>query len=218
MRRIDHAVHPLLDQRHGPLPGVTEETDRRAHPEPAGVVLGGVGVLVGLDEVLEGDQTLEAAPRVDYGQLLDLVLRQERQGLIIGDADGGRHQGHPRHHLMDRTGRIILETQVAIGDDAEQHPVVINDRQARDAVLGTGLVHLSQAGIRTDGHRLGDHARLRPLHLIHHVGLGICGEVPVQDPDAALARHGDGHAGLGDGVHRSRRQGNVQADVAAEPG
>ena len=34
--------------------------------------------------------------------------------------------------------------------------------------------------------------------------------------DAALARHGDGHAMLGDGVHRGRRQRDVEADPTRE--
>ena len=214
----DDTIHPLLHQSHGPLPSVAEETNGRAHPEPAGVILGGIGVFVGLHEVLESDQALEFAPRVDDGQLLDLVLRQQRQGVVVGDTDGRSDQGHPRHDLAHRTGTVILEAQVAVGDDSEQHPVVVHHGQPGDTVLGTGIVHLLEARPGPNRHGLGDHPGLRALHLIHHVRLVIDGQVAVQDPDAALTSHGDGHAGLRDGVHGSRGQRNVQPDVAAEPG
>ena len=63
-----------LDQGRGALPGVAEEADRRADPQPAVAVLGGVRVLLGLDEVLDRDQAGEPARVVDERQLLDLVL------------------------------------------------------------------------------------------------------------------------------------------------
>lgn len=38
----------------------------------------------------------------------------------------------------------------------------------------------------------------------------------MQDADAALARHADGHAGLGHRVHRGGRQGHAEANVAGK--
>ena len=40
----------------------------------------------------------------------------------------------------------------------------------------------------------------------------------MHDADAALLRHGDGHARLGDGVHGGGEQRGVQGDVAGELG
>ncbi len=42
------------------------------------------------------------------------------------------------------------------------------------------------------------------------------GEIAMHDADAALLRHGDGHARLGHGVHGRREQRGVQRDVARE--
>ena len=38
----------------------------------------------------------------------------------------------------------------------------------------------------------------------------------MQDADAALTRHGDRHAGLGDGVHRGGQQRRGDRDAAGE--
>ena len=70
-----------LDQGRGPLPRVAEEADRRGDPQPALAVLGGVRVLLGLDEVLDRDQPGQPAGAVDQRQLLDLVLGEQRRGV-----------------------------------------------------------------------------------------------------------------------------------------
>ena len=49
-----------------------------------------------------------------------------------------------------------------------------------------------------------------------HLFLG--GEVLVDDADAALLRHGDGHGAFGDGIHCRGEQRDVQADGTGEPG
>ena len=40
----------------------------------------------------------------------------------------------------------------------------------------------------------------------------------MQDADAALAGHRDGHPGLGDGVHRRGHQRDAQGDLPRQPG
>ena len=80
----DEHVDAGLDERGGPLPGVAEEADRRADPQPALAVLGGERVLLGLDEVLDRDQAGEPAGVVDERQLLDLVLGQQRGRVVAG--------------------------------------------------------------------------------------------------------------------------------------
>ncbi len=47
-----------------------------------------------------------------------------------------------------------------------------------------------------------DDAVLGALDAIDHLCLLVDGHVSVEDSDAALARHCDGHACFGDGVHR----------------
>ena len=62
----------------------------RADAQAALVILGRVRVLLALVEVLDGDEAGEAAVRVDERQLLDLVLREDRDRAIRVDADRAR--------------------------------------------------------------------------------------------------------------------------------
>ena len=50
-------VHTGVSQRHGALPSVTPVTQGGTHHQTPGSILGGVGVLFSLNEVLDGDQT-----------------------------------------------------------------------------------------------------------------------------------------------------------------
>ena len=42
-----------------------------------------------------------------------------------------------RHHLSERPIEIPLELQVAVGDDADEPPLAIDDRNARDLETGS---------------------------------------------------------------------------------
>ena len=72
--------------------------------------------------------------------------------------------------------------------------------------------------VRLDGDRVGDHRGLVLLHLHDLGGLLLDGEVLVDEADAARRRHGDGHARLGDGVHRRGDDRDVEGEVAGEAG
>ena len=108
------------------------------------------------------------------------------------------------------------EPQVAVGDDAEEVLVLVDHREARDAVAATALVEVLEGRIGPDGHRVGDHPGLGPLDEVDLVGLVRDREVAVEDADAALARHGDRHPGLGDGVHRGGDEGDPDRDLARQ--
>ena len=59
------------------------------------------------------------------------------------------------------------------------------------------------------------------FELLHPADLGgllFGAEVLVDDADAAVLRHGDGHVAFGDGVHRGGDQRDVEADAAGEAG
>jgi hypothetical protein len=210
-----------LDQGGGALPGVAEVADRRADEQAAVGVLAGVRVLLGAHEVLDGDQPGELAVGVDERQPLALVLAQDRGGVLARDADRRGDERHRRHDVGHQPGAPLGdrdEPQVAVGDHAEQGAVVVDHRQARDAVLAAQLVELLERGLGADRHGVADHARLRPLHQVDLVGLVLDRQVAVQDPQAPLARHGDGHPRLGDGVHGARQDRDAQRDLAGDPG
>ena len=216
----DQHVDAGVDEGRGALPGVAEVADRRPDEEPAVGVLRGVRELLGLHEVLDRDEAAEAAVVVDQGQPLTLVLAQQRGGVVAGDPDPTGDQRRRRHHLVDLGGRPLGdrgEAQVAVGDDAHQAVVGVDDREPGDAVLAADAVEVLQRRVRADGDRVGDDPGLGPLHQVDLVGLVLDREVAVQHPEAALAGHRDRHPGLGDRVHGGADQRHLEADLPGEP-
>src|SRR5690606_4913943 len=106
--------------------------------------------------------------------------------------------------------------QVPDGDDADQLVGTVDDGEAGDAVLTTDAVELRERRGRTDRDGAGDDPGLGPLDEVHLLGLVVDREVAVQHTDAALARHGDGHARLRDGVHRGAEQRDLDRDLAGQ--
>ncbi|GMA36285.1 hypothetical protein GCM10025876_24890 [Demequina litorisediminis] len=66
------------------------------------------------------------------------MLGEKVGSLVIRNALGGRDERHGCHGLADLE-RVVLgvvdEAKVAVGDDAEQAPVLVDHGEAGDAVL-----------------------------------------------------------------------------------
>ena len=157
---------------------------------------------------------------VDDGQLFDAVLGQQVLGVFAGDADLADDEAVTRSHAVAHAqgGPLVLgdEAQVAVRDDAQEGAVLVHNGQAGDAVVTAEAVKFVDGGVGADGHRILDHAGFGALDLADLRGLFLDGEVAVEDADAALAGHGDGHARLGDGVHGGGQERDAQRDVCRQ--
>ena len=71
--------------------------------------------------------------------------------------------------------------------------------------------------VRSERDRLDDHPRLGALDLVDFGDLLGDREVPVDDPETALARERDREASLGHRVHRRRDQRDVQRIDGRQP-
>ncbi len=217
---IDHEhVHAGLHQGGGTVVGIAQETDAGGNAQTALLVLGGIRVLLGLDEVLHGDQTGQVAFGVDQRQLFDLVLGQQVVGVLLGDVGRTGNQMLAGHHVGDLEVIVILgsdEAHVAVGDDADELVVLIDDRQAGDMETAAQLVEIGQRHIRAHGERIVDHTGFGTLDDIDLSGLIVDGEVAVQHADAAVTSHGNGHVGLGDGIHGGGNGRNLHRDVTGQ--
>ena len=150
-----------------------------------------------------------------------LVLRQQLENLLAGSAHRCRDERHPGHllaHLHGGPLRARHETGVAVGDDAEQSTVLVDDGKAGDAEVRAQCVELGECRLWRHRHGVGDHARLRALDLIDLLRLVLDGDVAVDDADAALARHRDRHGRLCDRVHRGGGHRDVQRDPLGQSG
>ena len=221
VRGVDHDhVHLGLDQRararawpSGPTP-VAAAT--RSRPSSSLLASGWVSRLV---HVLDGDQPDAAVGVVHHQQLLDAVAVQQAPRLVRGDVGGDGDEVLPRHQFVDLQRRVGGEADVAVGDDADQAVgVALDHRDAADAVGVHQGADVGERLVGVDGERVHHHAGFELLDLADLGGLLGGLEVLVDDADAALLGHGDGHGGLGDGVHGGGDDRDVERDGAGEAG
>ena len=220
MRGVHHQhVHAGGDQRLDAAIGIAAHADGRTDQQAGGGVLGGVGVVGLLLDVLDRDQAAQGVVAVDHQHLLDAVAVQQLEHFLVAGALA--HGDQPvllGHDVADRVVQLGLEAHVAAGDDAGQLPGVIHHRHAGDVAGAGQRQHLADGGVGPDRDRIADDAGLELLDLGHLGRLLLCGQVLVQDADAAELGHGYGQAGFGDGVHRRRHDRQVDAQVTGEPG
>ena len=74
---------------------IIAHADRRAHAQPAELVLAGVRVLDLLFDVLDGDETAQAVILVHDQELFDLVLLEDLHGLFERGPDRRGDQSAP---------------------------------------------------------------------------------------------------------------------------
>ena len=217
----DEHVHARLDERGGALPGVAEVADRCSHHERPSASYDALGNCSDFTKSLTVIRPVSLPCGVDDREPLALVLAQQPGGLVALDALGAGDQRHRGHHVADAAAGPLgdgHEPQVAVGDDAEQGAVLVDDGEAGDAVLAADLVELLEGGLGADRDGVGDHAGLGALDQVDLVGLVLDREVAVQHAEAALPGHRDRHARLGHGVHRARDERDPEVDLAGQPG
>ena len=151
---------------------------------------------------------------VDDEKFFDAMLLQNRFGLLERRADGHGDERLRRHHFGDGDVVARLEAEVAVGDDADEMPVFIDDGHAADLVTLHHGQRLRDGAVGANRHGINDHARLRAFHFIDLFRLPRDGEIFVNHADAALLRNRNRERGFGDGIHRRRAERNAQRDAA----
>ena len=214
----DEGIDAGVGEFAGAVEGLTLDADGGGDDETALVVVDGVGELLALGDVFDGDEAAEDALVVDDGQLFDAVFVEAVLGLLEGGADGGGDEAFAGHEVGDGAGLVVGEAHVAVGEDADEASVLIGNGDAGDAVAGHDGVGFGESGGGREGDWIDDHAGLGALDLVDFADLVVGGEVAVNDADAAGAGHGDGHGGLGDGVHGGGHEGYVESEVGRDAG
>ena len=146
---------------------------------------------------------------VHHEQFFHAVFVQDQLSLFERGAHGHRDQILTGHHVAHGNLGARFKAQIAIGEDAHQ-PLALRDGHAGDAIAAHDFERVADGLFRADGHGIDNHAALRTLHLVDFASLVGDGEVAVHDADAALLRHGDGHARLGDRIHSRGKERGVE--------
>ena len=220
MRTIEaENVDLTFDQGGAAFGDIVGDTDPGRHPQPAELILAGVGVVVRLLDVLDGDQTLEIAFIVDHKELLDSVLVEEHLGLVECCTDRGSHQIVLGHKICNGTLKLGAKPQVTVGQNALELALDIDNRQTRNAEACHHIQRLAHRLPRLHRHRIDNHSGLRSLDSIDFFGVPLDGHVFVNNAETAVLGHRNCHVGLGHGVHCRRNDGQVEAGrVPGHPG
>lgn len=137
---------------------------------PAALVLGGVGVLNGFFDILDGDEPLEVVFAIYNGQLLDAVLFEDLLRLGKGGPLGRGHEVFAGHDLADGAVEIIFKTKVAVGEDAHELAVDRNGH-ARDLVARHQRQRVGHQIVRPEEEGVDDDAVFAALDLVDIGGL-----------------------------------------------
>ena len=125
-------VDTAPDERLDACLEIVANPDGGGAAQPPGIVAAGVGELLALLDVLDGDQSGEPAVAVDERQLLDAVALEDRLGVVERRPHRRGDEARRRHEVGDRpvvVGRLA-EADVAVGEDADETPVAVGDRHA----------------------------------------------------------------------------------------
>ena len=108
-------------------------------------------------------------------------------------AFAGRNQVVPGHDARYGLRQIVLETQVAVGQNADQFThFIAYHRNAPDFELAHDLEGIGEGCGFEQGDGVDNHAALRPFDLADLVGLFFHAHVFVDNADAAFLRHRNG--------------------------
>ena len=208
-------VHLGVDQRGDAIHHIAGDANGGGAEQATLTVLGGVGVLLGLLDVLDGDEAAQHVVLVHQRQFFDAVFGEDLARLFQRGAHRGGDEVFRGHDLGDLAGIVGLKAQIAVGEDADQL-AVFGDGHAGDAVARHQFLRVGDEMIRGEEERIGDDAVFRTLDLVHLRGLRLDGHVLVDDAQTAFAGDGDGQTRVGDGIHGGAHQGDVQGDALGE--
>ena len=145
-----------------------------------------------------------------------LVHQRFRRLEIFAFADGDQPVT-ARHDIADGLIEIGFETQVTIGDDADD-VASLDDGQPGDASLLRQRDHFADRHVGRNRDRILDDARFEALDLRDFRRLLFGREILVDDTQAAFLRHGDGEVRFGHGIHRRGEERDVEGESAGEAG
>ena len=210
-----------------------EFTGRRAHRGNRGpgdeaemLVAGGLAAALGFVgdalDVGDGDEAAEVVFGVNHEHFVNAdVLGEEFVRFLDrvgGEAffEDGDELFAGRHHLGDQAGLVAFFNEIARQEADE--PAFIDDGESAEiepALFDQGE-YVADEGVGCDGDGVLDQAVDVAFHPGEFLDLVFGGEIVVDEPETAVERHGDGHAGFGDGVHVGREDWNLQTQGVGE--
>ena len=219
MGRVDNnGVGTGIDESLHAVEGVEGDTYTGSYAQTTLTVLTSHGLILGLGDILIGNQTNQMVVFVHNRQLLNLVLLQNlcssnQVGLLMG-----RYQVVFRHDLVNGTVETALKAQVTVGNDTYEVIAIIYHRDTTDMILRHDVECLSNCGAQRNRDRIIDHTVLSTFHDGDLTGLIVDRHILVNHTNTAFTGNGNSHLRLGNRIHSGRYERHVQFDVTREAG
>src|SRR3569832_1368973 len=190
---IDHDHVDLgRDQRGDAVIGALTRANRGTDAQAFVIVFRGIGFFTRLLDVFDRHHAAQLKPIIHHQQFFDAMLVQQALDLVAARARGHRHQPFlGRHHLGDGVVVTGLETQVAVGDDADE-VLALHYGHARYVVLAGEFQDAADGGVGRHGDGLFDDPGLVFLDPPHLLGLLMGRHILVDYAFASLLRLCDG--------------------------
>ena len=213
----DDSVCSGIDKSLHTVESVGSHSHAGSHAQTAFAVLASHWLVLCLCDVLVCDKSHEVVVLIHHGQFLDLVFLQNLSsrgevGLLVSS-----DEVLLRHHLVHLLVEMALKAKVAVGDDAHEVVVIIDDGDSSDMVFSHHVESILHGRTAANGHRVVYHTVLSTLHDSHLACLFFNRHILVDNSDTALTSDGDGHLRLGNSVHGSCYERDIQLDISGEP-
>src|SRR5207245_1940851 len=217
MGRIDHqAIHTRVNQFLSAFTKITSRANSGGDTKPAQVVFRRRGILDGLLNVFDGDQTFDAFVIVDDEQLFDAMFLQDCLCLLEGCAKRNIDERLHCHDFGNGYVEPRFESQIAIRNNADEVACFIDHGYAADVISLHYLQSFAHRPLWPNRYRIHNHARFGAFDFVDLFSLPFDTQISVDDPDASLLRERDGQRCFRNSVHGGGAEGNLQPDVASE--
>ena len=201
VRRIDRDdVRARFDERGHALHCICGSTDRRADEETAVFIPRGIGILNGLFNVFNRNESFKVPFSVHNGKFFYPVFSENLLCFFERSPHGSRNQPLLGHHVGDRLFIIIFKAEIPIGKYPHQLSV-LRDGNAADTILFHERNRVFDEIFRFQKEGVGDNAVFTALYFVYLFRLLFDRHIFVNNADAAFPRNGDRHSVFGDCIH-----------------
>ena len=210
-----HSIDTCINEGSHTLHHVASDTDTCCYTQTATVVLACQWLVLGLGDILIGNQANQSAFHIDHGEFLDLVLLKDVLSLSESSTDSGRNKVLSGHHLGNLTIQVLLEAQVTIGNNTNEATIGSNYYgNATNMIFRHQGKDIAHGSVRRSTNGSVYHTVFGTLHLADLMRLSLNAHVLMDNANTAFTSHGNSHLGLGHCIHSSRDNRNIKRNIA----
>ena len=217
VRGIHHQhVHASFCQQRHTLFSTFTHTDGSAGTQTSQTILARQRMLTGFQNILDRHQPAQFKSIIDHQNTFEAVLVHQIARIFQTGIFLDRDQTLSRRHdILHRLIQIVLETQIPVGNDTD-YLLTLNHRQTGNFVLTSQPQHMTNRHIWRNSNRVFNYTAFKALDLGHFSSLFAGSHVFMDDTNTTFLSQCNRQTRTGNGIHRSRQQRYVQADITGQ--